>query len=186
MEQPGDGSDDLFDEYDAFVEKHVRDPGPFLDGHDLLCGEGYVAFHEITRDLFEERTVYNLARLNLNTRHPNAGYRYAEEADDPSILRAEFTPSTPFCPQAHTLTIGSFRAWNGLTEQHDYDLGRVCATPMHHDSGSINDRLADIEETFEEIGSVEGIDDPSGSLGPSSSPSQSSSGIGDLTENAPF
>jgi hypothetical protein len=187
----GDGSDDLFDEYDAFVEKHVPDPGPFLDGHDLLCGEEHVAFHEITRDLFEERTVYdmtfnyNLARLNLDTRHPNAGYRYAEEADDPSILRAEFTPTTPFCPQTHTLTIGSFRAWNGLTEQHDYELVRVRAAPMHHDSGSINDRLADIEEAFEETGSVEGIDDPR-SLGPGSTPAPGSPEIGDPTDDAPF
>jgi hypothetical protein len=188
----GDDSDDLFDGYDAFVEENVPDPGPFLDGHDVLCGDEHVAFHEITRDLFEERTVYdmtfnyNLARLNLDTRHPNAGYRYAEEADDPSILRAEFTPTTPFCPQTHTLTIGSFRAWNGLADRHDYDLVRVRAAPMHHDSESINDRLADIEETFQETGSVEAIDDPSGSLGPGSTSAPSPSEIDDPTEDAPF
>ena len=56
---------------------------------------------------------YNLARLNLDTRHENAGYRYAEEADDPSVLRAEFTPTTPFCPQTHTLTVGSEHVQRG-------------------------------------------------------------------------
>jgi len=68
---------------------------------------------------------YNLARLNLDTRHTGAGYRYAVERDDADdaveaedidrVLRAEFTPTTLFCPQTHTLTIGSFRAWNGLS-----------------------------------------------------------------------
>jgi len=67
------------------------------------------------------------------------GYRYAEETDDPSVLRAEFTPTTPFCPQTHTLTIGSFRAWNGLSERHEYDLVRVRAAPMHHQSEAINE-----------------------------------------------
>jgi len=46
---------------------------------------------------------YNLARLNLDTRHTSAGYRYADERDDAidavesedidRVLRAEFTPT---------------------------------------------------------------------------------------------
>jgi len=98
---------------------------------------------------------YNLARLNLDRRHPNAGYRYAVQAEDPGVLRAEFTPTTPFCPQSHTLTIGSFRAWNGLSDRHDYDLVRVRVAPMHHASDDIDDELERLEERFLEEGSVE-------------------------------
>ncbi|MFB6171549.1 MAG: hypothetical protein ABEJ23_03375 [Haloarculaceae archaeon] len=153
-----DGS--LFDSYDEFVPDHIPDPGPFLDGHDVLAGADHLAFHEVTRDVFEERTVYdmtfnyNLARLNLDVRHPDAGYRYAEDADDPGVLRAEFTPTTPFCPQTHTLTIGSFRAWNGLSDRHDYDLVRVRAHPMHHSAEKINDQLADLEAEYEATGDL--------------------------------
>lgn len=149
------GTDDsLFDDYDGFVPEHLPEPGRFLEGHDVLTEEAHAAFHRATRDLFEERTVYdmtfdyNLARLNLDTRHANAGYRYARQRDDPSVLRAEFTPTTPFCPQTHTLTIGSFRAWNGLSERHEYDLVRVRAAPMHHRSESINEELEAIEASY--------------------------------------
>ena len=152
----GGNSDDggLFDDYDEFVPDHIPRPGEFLDGHYVLTGNDHVAFHEITRELFEEQTVYdmtfnyNLARLNLDTRHENAGYRYAEEIDRSLLLRAEFTPTTPFCPQTHTLTIGSFRAWNGLSDRHDYDLVRVRAARMHHQSEAINDQLEEIEEQY--------------------------------------
>ncbi|GAA0661629.1 hypothetical protein ACFQDG_13470 [Natronoarchaeum mannanilyticum] len=166
----GGGDDDaLFDGYDEFVPEHVPDPGPFIEEQDVLTDEDHLAFHEITRELFEERTVYdmtfnyNLARLNLDTRHTTAGYRYAEEtapdadvleAGDRSVLRAEFTPTTPFCPQTHTLTIGSFRAWNGLAERHDYDLVRVRAAPMHHQSVAINEQLENLEAEFIETGEV--------------------------------
>ncbi|MFB6087238.1 MAG: hypothetical protein ABEJ85_01860, partial [Haloarculaceae archaeon] len=104
---------------------------------------------------------YNLARLNLDTRHPDAGYRYAEESGE--VLRAEFTPTTPFCPQTHTLTIGSFRAWNALSDRHDYDLVRVRAHPMHHQAGAINEQLADLEADYEETGEVSG--GPDGEVG---------------------
>jgi hypothetical protein len=175
----GSDDSDLFDGYDEFVSDHVPRPGEFLEAHDLLTGADHVAFHRLTRDCFEERKVYdmtfnyNLARLNLDTRHTGAGYRYAverEDADDAvecadtddavdseeidRVLRAEFTPTTPFCPQTHTLTIGSFRAWNGLTERHEYDLVRVRAAPMHHQSEAINEQLADLEETYLETGDV--------------------------------
>ncbi|MFB6072153.1 MAG: hypothetical protein ABEJ88_04205 [Halobacterium sp.] len=165
----GGGDDgDLFDEYDEFVPEHVPEPNVFLDGHDVLTGDDHLAFHEITRELFEERKVYdmtfnyNLARLNLDTRHENAGYRYAEEADDPAVLRAEFTPTTPFCPQTHTLTKGSFRAWNGLGDRHDYDLVKVRAAPMHHNSEPINDELEHLEEAFLETGDVDVVPDEGG------------------------
>ncbi|WP_336136655.1 hypothetical protein [Natronomonas amylolytica] len=167
------GGDDgsLFDSYDEFVPDHTPTPNEFLSGHDVLTGDDHVAFHRLTRELFEERTVYdmtfnyNLARLNLDTRHENAGYRYAVERDGADdaiederaerVLRAEFTPTTPFCPQTHTLTIGSFRAWNELTDRHEYDLVRVRAAPMHHQSGTINDQLAELERTFLETGDVQ-------------------------------
>jgi len=153
-------SDEFFDEYDEFVPAHVPTPGQFLDGHDLLTGDGHVGFHRTTRELFEERGVYdmtfgyNLARLNLDTRHPDAGYRYAEEADEPSVLRAEFTPTTPFCPQSDTLTKGSFRAWNGLCDRHGYDLVRVRVADTHHRSEQINATLEELAETYLETGTV--------------------------------
>lgn len=156
------GGDDLFDEYDQYVPDHIPPVDEFLEGHDVLTGADHVAFHRLTRTLFEERKVYdmtfnyNLARLNLDTRHPNAGYRYAEQLEDPTVLRAEFTPTTPFCPQTHTLTIGSFRAWNGLREKHEYDLVRVRSAPMHHQSEAINEQLAEIEAEYNETGTVPG------------------------------
>jgi len=145
-------------------------PGAFLAGHDVLAGDDHVAFHELTRELFDERGVYdmtfgyNLADLNRDTRHTEAGYRYAVDADDPSVLRAEFTPTTPFCPQSHTLTIGSFRAWNGLSERHDYDLVKVRVADAHQRSESINDELRDLEETYLETGELpdEDADDAGG------------------------
>jgi hypothetical protein len=161
----GDG-DDLFDEYDEFVPDTIPEPGPFLEGHDVLTAEEHLAVHETTRELFEERGVYdmtfdyNLARLNLDTRHPGAGYRYAVDADDPSVLRAEFTPTTPFCPQTHTLTKGSFRAWNGEPERHDYDLVTVRSAPMHNDSEDVNTELAELESNFRETGAVTDVDGP--------------------------
>jgi hypothetical protein len=166
---PFGGRDEgLFDDYDAFTPDSEPLPGPFLEDHDVLAGRAHAAFHRLTRELFEERKVYdmtfnyNLARLNLDTRHTDAGYRYAREVserDDATdadeidrVLRAEFTPTTPFCPQTHTLTIGSFRAWNGLSERHEYDLVRVRAAPMHHQSNPINEQLAEIEQNYLETG----------------------------------
>ncbi|MFD1571042.1 hypothetical protein [Halorubrum laminariae] len=168
------GSDDSdpFDGYDEFVSDHIPQPGEFLEPHGLLTGMDHVAFHRLTRDCFEERTVYdmtfdyNLARLNLDTRHTSAGYRYAIECDDADdavgaedidrVLRAEFTPTTPFCPQTHTLTLGSFRAWNGLANRHEFDLVRVRAAPTHQQSESINERLVALETTYLETGDVTG------------------------------
>lgn len=166
----GRDDDSLFDGYDEFVPDHNPMPDRFLQGHDVLTGSGHVAFHRLTRELFEERKVYdmtfnyNLARLNLDTRHENAGYRYAVEdrstadaIDHESVdcvLRAEFTPTTPFCPQTHTLTIGSFRAWNGLSDRHEYDLVRVRPAPMHQQSEAISDQLAELEQKYLATGDV--------------------------------
>jgi hypothetical protein len=164
------GSDAGFDGYDRVVLEHLPAVGPFLEEHGLLTGRDHAAFHRLTRELFEERTVYdmtfgyNLARLNLDTRHEGAGYRYAREHPDAGdsvshdgvdrVLRAEFTPTTPFCPQTHTLTIGSFRAWNGLSDRHEYDLIRVRAAPMHHQSEAINDELASLEASYLATGDI--------------------------------
>jgi len=169
-----------FDDEDAFVPEHLPEPGPFLEGHEVLVGDDHLAFHRTARDCFEERGVYdmtfgyNLARLNRDQRHPNAGFRYAVETADaggdgvvsrldvaaPAVLRAEFTPTTPFCPQSDTLTVGSFRAWNGLADRHDYDIVRVRVHPMHQGSGGINSKLARLEERFVETGALGAIADP--------------------------
>jgi len=174
------GGDDEspFDSYDEFVPDDVPLSGPFLDGHDVLAGADHAAFHRLTRDLFEERTVYdttfgyNLARLNLDSRHGDAGYRYAVERDDigdaasdgrlDRVLRAEFTPTTPFCPQTRTLTVGSFRAWNDLSDRHEYDLVRIRAAPIHHRSDAIDEWLAEIEEAYVGTGDVTGPEDAAG------------------------
>jgi hypothetical protein len=155
-----DDEDATFDAWDTFVPEHLPEPGPFLEGHDVLTGEAHAAFHATTRDVFEARGVYdatfgyNLARLDLDSRHPEAGYRYARERDDPAVLRAEFTPTTPFCPQSEALAKGSFRAWNGLADEHGYDLVRVRVAPMHDDAERINEALAELEAAYLETGEV--------------------------------
>ncbi|MBP1986655.1 hypothetical protein [Halolamina salifodinae] len=160
----GDGPE-TFDEDDAFVPDHLPVPGKFLDGHEVLAGDDHVAVHQTARDLFEERGVYdmtfdyNLARLNLDTRHTGAGFRYAEEVGDDAVLRAEFSPTTAFCPQTHTLTIGAFRAWNGLSECHDYDLVRIRTVESHHQSDSVNEELQSLEAEYQETGTVPGQPD---------------------------
>ncbi|WP_246983777.1 hypothetical protein [Halorientalis marina] len=155
------GNDDEgFDDYDEFVPEHVPEPGEFLRGNEILAGDDHLDFHELTRELFEERGVYditfgyNLARLNLDQRHPDAGFRYAEAADEEGVLLAEFTPTTEFCPQSDTLTKGAFRAWNGLRERHDYDAVWVRVDPMHHESHRINGELRALQESFEDSGEV--------------------------------
>jgi hypothetical protein len=199
------GTDDssLFDNYDEFVPDHNPMPDRFLEGHEMLEGSDHVAFHRLTRELFEERKVYdmtfnyNLARLNLDTRHKNAGYRYAVERDSADdaiedervdrVLRAEFTPTTPFCPQTHTLTIGSFRAWNGLSDRHEYDLIRVRPAPMHHQSEAISDQLAELERKYVETGDVTA--DPEDSAEVGSNPMEramQNEGASRGSPNAPF
>ncbi|MFC7075995.1 hypothetical protein [Haloarcula halophila] len=156
----GQKTDAGFDDYDTFAPEHVPEPGQFLDGCAVLTGADHAAFHRLTMALFAERGVYdmtfgyNLARLNLDHRHPEAGFRYAREPDDPAVLRAEFTPTTEFCPQSDTLTVGAFRAWNGLSQRHEYDLVRVRVGPMHHESVAINGKLEQLAETYRETGEI--------------------------------
>jgi hypothetical protein len=180
------GTDEAdFDDRDAFVPAHLPDPGPFLtgsagdddreaDGVVLLTGDAHVAVHEMTHEVFEERSVYdatfgyNLAKLNRDTRHPDAGFRYAEVSrEGASVLRAEFTPTTEFCPQGDTLCVGAFRAWNGCRDRHEYPLVRVRAAPSHQRAGSINRRLRELELELEAAADaavtpepVPGVDDP--------------------------
>ncbi|WP_255198735.1 hypothetical protein [Halorarius litoreus] len=171
-----DTSGDDTPDDDTYDPERLPEPGPFIEDHDVLTGDDHLAFHRVTHELFEQRGVYdvtfgyNLAELNRDARHPDAGYRYAEDADDPSVLWAEFTPTTPFCPQSGTLTRGSFRAWNAEVDQHDYDLVRVRLAPMHNEVVAINDDLVALEEQFEATGTVpnspsERDDAPGGSFG---------------------
>lgn len=155
-----DGADDQFDAWDAFVTDHQPPPGPFLAGHDVLEANDHAAFHRLTRDLFAERGVYdatfgyNLAKLNLDRRHADAGFRYATDADEPAVLRAEFTPTTEFCPQADSLVAGAFRAWNGLADRHEFDVVRVRVHPSHHRADALAERMARAERRFRETGAV--------------------------------
>ncbi|WP_018258755.1 hypothetical protein [Halomicrobium katesii] len=156
-----DGEGPEYDDYDEFAPEHLPEPGPFLDGA-VLTGREHAAFHRATRTLFERRGVidmtfgYNLARLNLDRRHPDSGFRYARETetDGERVLRAEFAPTTEFCPQSDTLTVGAFRAWNGCRESHEYDLVRVRVDPMHHQSATINAKLRELETVFREAGEI--------------------------------
>jgi len=199
----GSDDDDLFETYDRFDPENEPFPDRFLEGHDVLAGRDHAAFHRLTRELFEERKVYdmtfnyNLARLNLDTRHRNAGYRYAVEDSEADgaietdgverVLRAEFTPTTPFCPQTHTLTLGSFRAWNGLSDRHEFDLVRVRPAPMHHQSDAIAEQLAELERTYLESGDVEA--EPEDSPGVGSTPmerAEENEGASRGSPDAPF
>ncbi|MFC4450908.1 hypothetical protein [Halorussus aquaticus] len=192
-----DADDETFDEYDEFRPDHLPEPGPFLDGTDVLTGDEHCSFHRLTREIFEERGVYdatfgyNLARLNLDSRHPDAGWRYARrpddagdgasddadrpddarESDDADVLLAEFTPTTEFCPQSDSLTVGAFRAWNALSDRHGYDRVSVSVAPMHHQSTEINDklrrleaRLRDDEEDLAEYDRMDEADQRSGDI----------------------
>jgi len=144
----GDGPE--FDPADAFVPAHLPAPGEFLQGHDVLTDEKHVVVHRHAAEAFEKYGVYdatfgyNLARLNRDPRHTDAGFRYAEEDDDASTLRAEFTPTTAFCPQAEPLAVGAARALNGV-EAHSYDLVRVRVDESLNGSVAINDRLERLE-----------------------------------------
>ena len=159
----GDGETEFGDET-AFEPEYLPDPGSFLLGQDVLDGQRHVQFHQLTAEIFEERGVYdmtfgyNLAKLNRDTRHTEAGYRYAVDAEDPSVLRAEFSPTTEFCPQSDTLTKGSFRAWNALSDRHEYDLVRVRVAETHQQSDAVNETLAEMERQYRETGSLDAVE----------------------------
>ncbi|MFB6114186.1 MAG: hypothetical protein ABEJ58_08830 [Halodesulfurarchaeum sp.] len=137
-----------FGDIDTFDESLLPEPGPALEPYEVLTGSAHVRVHRTARDVFEERGVYdstfgyNLATLNLDPRHPDAGFRYAVEED--SVLHAEFTPTTPFCPQSSVLTTAAHRAWNGCSDQHEFDRVVIHIAPMHQHSEEINARLGDL------------------------------------------
>jgi hypothetical protein len=155
---PFGSSDASFDDERAFAPAHLPAPGPFLESGTVLTGDDHTVVHEWTREAFEVRGVYdatfgyNLARLNLDTRHPDAGMRYAL---DDGVLRAEFTPTTEFCPQAETLAVAAFRAWNDCGDGAEtpappdslphIERVRVRVAPRHRDHEAINDRLQSLE-----------------------------------------
>jgi hypothetical protein len=134
-----------FDSFDDFVPEHLPEPGPQLAEHEVLDGDDHVEVHHIAREVFEERGVYdttfgyNLAKLNLDPRHPDAGFRYAVEDDD--VLHAEFTPTTAFCPQGEVLTTAANRALNGLADRHEFDRVAVHIADVHQHSEAINEGL---------------------------------------------
>ncbi|WP_216824723.1 hypothetical protein [Salinigranum rubrum] len=150
-----------FDDRGTFVTDYLPDPGPFLEQGRVLDGEDHTVVHGWSRDVFEARGVYdatfgyNLARLNLDARHPDAGIRYAFGDGG---LRAEFTPTTAFCPQAETLAVAAVRAWNDRGDGveppappatpdalDDAERVSVRVAPLHRDHDSINDRLRALE-----------------------------------------
>lgn len=155
--------DETFDEEGAFVPEHIPDPGPFIETHDVLTGRDHIELHVHAREAFEEFGVYdatfgyNLARLNLDRRHPDAGLRYALDGDDASVLRVEFTPTTPFCPQSESLTRGTFRALTATADPASYETVKVRVHPMHHAADGINDALRRGEEQYAETGSLDSV-----------------------------
>lgn len=146
----------ICDEYSEFKPANLPDPGPFLQNQIILTNDTHVKFHRITKQIFEAKELYdmsfgyNLARLNLDRRHPDAGYRYAEESDDQRVLRVEFTPKTQFCPQTNTISSGSFRAWNSMSKYHPYDLIRIRVSDIHYHADEINESLRQQEERYKE------------------------------------
>lgn len=163
------GGSPEFDPADEFVPEHVPAVDPFLADHDVLEGDEHVTVHQHAADAFEEHGVYdatfgyNLARLNRDPRHPDAGFRYAAERDDPTTLRATFTPTTEFCPQAEPLAVGAYRALNAA-DAHGYDHVRVRVDDSLHGSDGINDRLERFE-TGEEEPPASGGDEGGGAGG---------------------
>lgn len=157
------GDDEVFDEAGTYEPANVPEAGPFLVGHAVLTGRDHVEVHAHARDAFEEYGVYdatfgyNLARLNLDRRHTDAGLRYARDAADPTTLRVEFTPTTPFCPQSEALTRGTFRALNATAAHGPYESVLVRVHPMHNSADGINDALQRGEEHYEESGSLDSV-----------------------------
>lgn len=159
----GSSGDDCFDDEGEYVPANIPESGPYLEGHTLLTDDAHVELHDHAREAFEEFGVYdatfgyNLARLNLDRRHPDAGLRYALDRDDERVLRVEFTPTTPFCPQSESLTRGTFRALTATRERADYEQVRVRVHPMHHAADGINESLERGEEQFAETGSLDAV-----------------------------
>jgi metal-sulfur cluster biosynthetic enzyme len=131
-----------FDDYDEFVPSHLPEPGARLTEHEVLESEEHVEIHRTVRDIFEEQGVYdttfgyNLAKLNLDLRHPDAGLRYAIENE--TMLHVEFTPTTAFCPQGNVLTTAASRALNDLVDSLKFERVVVRIADRHQNSEAIN------------------------------------------------
>lgn len=159
----GESDEETFDEEGTFAPENIPEPGPFLQDHEVLSGRDHVALHAHARRAFDEYGVYdatfgyNLTRLNLDRRHPDAGLRYARDADDPETLLVEFTPTTPFCPQSESLTRGTFRALTATSDEREYERVMVRVHPMHNAADGINEALERAEEQFAETGSLDAV-----------------------------
>lgn len=146
------------DDWAEFVPEHLPAPGPHLDGHDVLAGDDHVDLHQRVRDVFELRGVYdaaygyNLARLNLDRRYPDAGLRYAVAAGDEDCLRVAFTPTTAVCPETASLAPAILRATT--EEEIGYDRVRVRVTPRYQHADRVNETLRELETVADERGSL--------------------------------
>ncbi|SHH03428.1 hypothetical protein [Halobaculum gomorrense] len=157
--RPSGTDSERFDPVDEFVPASLPEPGPFLREGDaeVLTGDAHVAVRDTARTLFEERGVrdatfgYVLTTLDRDRNHPDAGFRYARvpggdrdgDSDSDEVLRAEFTPTTGFCPQGGALATAAFRAWNADPERHGFDRVVVRVSPTYHASDAVNEQLAD-------------------------------------------
>lgn len=146
------------DDWEEFVPEHLPAPGPHLEDHDVLAGRAHVEFHQRVRDVFERRGVYdaaygyNLARLNLDTRFPDAGLRYAAAAGDEDCLRVAFTPTTAVCPETASLAPAILRATT--EEEVGYDRVRVRVTARYQYADRVNETLQELEAVADERGSL--------------------------------
>lgn len=145
----GDPEDEFVDR-DRFAPEFLPAPGPALADATVLTDDDHHAVHEAARAAFEDRGVYdatfgyNLAKLNRDRRHPDAGLRYGRPPDDPSALVVEFTPTTPVCPQGETLGVGAARALRAELEASVASRVSVRVTD-HQRTDAINDRLAGMD-----------------------------------------
>ena len=163
-DSPSTTASDHFDDPGSYAPAHLPEPGPTLEGHQILTGEDHVAVHARVEAAFEACGVYdvtfgyNLAQLNRDRRHPDAGFRYATDRDDPSVLRVEFTPTVTFCPQGEALSIGAYRALVRERDRFvraplDYDTVRV-RIARHHGAEAVNERLRALEAVVDDAGSL--------------------------------
>lgn len=174
-------SNGFLDDWDEFRPEHLPDPGAHLADHEVLTGEAHLDLHRSVRDVFERRGVYdaaygyNLARLNLDTRFPDGGLRYAVEeapaADEPSGLRVAFTPTTAVCPETVSLAPAVLRALTAEAEDVGFESVRVRVTSRYQHADRLNSVLSDLERVARDRGSVPAVsgldDDELDALGPS-------------------
>ncbi|MFB6283324.1 MAG: hypothetical protein ABEK59_05230 [Halobacteria archaeon] len=157
----GTEKDQNFVPKERYEPEYLPEPSDVLEGYQVLTGEEHTGLHSVIRGIFEERKVYdmtfnyNLARLNLDTRHPRAGLRYAEK--DENTVLIEFTPTTEFCPQAETLAKAVFVSTNDLSEKHGYELVEV-RVRNHEKSVAINRLLTEKLDRYRKEGSIKELE----------------------------